>query len=62
MPAALRKHESFVLEDLDSKNQTYVNERPVPPKKRRELKDGDVVRAGHTRLLFLSGRSAGGEE
>ena len=38
-----------VLEDLQSTNGTFVNERPVT---RRELRSGDVVRIGKHTLLF----------
>ena len=40
---------SYLLEDLDSTNHTYVNNKPV---KSHELKDGDIIRIGRTRLKF----------
>ena len=41
----------YILEDLDSTNSTYVNNKPV---KQHKLKNGDIVRVGETRLKFLS--------
>jgi len=42
----------FELVDLDSHNGTFVNGIPV---KRRPLVHGDVIRMGHSELLFLTG-------
>ena len=42
--------DSFELVDLDSHNGTFVNGIPV---KRRTLAHGDVIRLGHSELLFL---------
>lgn len=39
----------YILEDLDSTNHTYVNNKVV---KSHELKDGDIIRIGRTRLKF----------
>jgi sigma-54 dependent transcriptional regulator, acetoin dehydrogenase operon transcriptional activator AcoR len=48
---ALLRHESnaWFVEDLGSKNGTFVNGRPV---RRQELEDGDVLEVGHTFLVF----------
>lgn len=45
-----RKKGQYVLEDLSSKNGTYVNEIAVFPSK--VLKDGDVIRLGDVRMVF----------
>jgi serine/threonine-protein kinase len=46
----------FLLEDLSSVNGTILNENvPLPPRQPHELRDGDVVRVGETRLLFKVG-------
>lgn len=39
----------FYIEDLDSTNHTYVNDKPI---KRTKLEDGDIVRIGKTTLKF----------
>lgn len=46
-----RVGEAFVLEDLGSRNGTFVNERPVT---RHVLEARDVIRAGATTLLRLT--------
>ncbi len=51
-------NDSFELIDLDSHNGTFVNGIPV---KRRPLAHGDVIRLGHSELLFLTGDSVGDE-
>ncbi|MBI1422473.1 MAG: FHA domain-containing protein [Gammaproteobacteria bacterium] len=39
----------FFLQDLDSKNHTYVNDQPIT---RVQLKDGDMIRIGRNSLKF----------
>jgi pSer/pThr/pTyr-binding forkhead associated (FHA) protein len=41
----------YILEDLDSTNSTYVNNKAI---KQHKLKNGDIVRVGETRLKFLN--------
>jgi pSer/pThr/pTyr-binding forkhead associated (FHA) protein len=41
----------YILEDLDSTNSTFVNNKAV---KQHKLVNGDIVRVGETRLKFLS--------
>ena len=41
--------EEFVIEDLSSTNCTYVNNKEI---KTHQLKDGDIIRLGRTRLKF----------
>lgn len=49
-PNAKNKHvQDFVIEDLQSTNKTYVNNKPVT---RSILKNGDVIRVGNTRIKF----------
>jgi pSer/pThr/pTyr-binding forkhead associated (FHA) protein len=43
--------DEFYVEDLDSTNKTYVNNKEVT---RQRLKEGDIVRVGETRLKFSS--------
>lgn len=45
-----RKKGLYVLEDLSSKNGTYVNDIAIFPSK--ILKDGDVIRLGDVRMVF----------
>jgi len=45
-----KKHvQDYVIEDLQSTNKTYVNNKPVT---RCVLKNGDVIRVGNTRIKF----------
>src|SRR6476659_2759499 len=46
-----REAESFVIEDLESLNGTFVNDVPV---KRRKLEHGDRVRIGDSQFIFLT--------
>jgi transcriptional regulator with GAF, ATPase, and Fis domain len=46
-----KEAETFVIEDLDSLNGTFINEVPV---KRRELQHGDRVRIGDSQFIFLT--------
>jgi pSer/pThr/pTyr-binding forkhead associated (FHA) protein len=39
----------YILEDLDSTNKTFVNNREISS---HRLKEGDIVRVGGTRLKF----------
>jgi len=41
----------YILEDLDSTNETYVNNKAI---RQHILKNGDIVRVGETRLKFLA--------
>jgi pSer/pThr/pTyr-binding forkhead associated (FHA) protein len=42
----------LTVTDLDSKNRTFVNEQPLPPKREQPLSPGDTVRMGNTVLRF----------
>jgi predicted component of type VI protein secretion system len=44
--------DGYLLQDLDSRNGTFLNGQSTP---RRLLKDGDLVRAGRTRIVYRSG-------
>src|ERR1700758_2291878 len=44
-----REGQGFLLEDLDSRNSTFVNNVPV---KERLLADGDQIRIGKSTLVF----------
>ena len=49
-PAAGNKDKyEYIIEDLDSTNQTFVNSREIS---QHTLKDGDIIRVGNTRLKF----------
>lgn len=52
--ALAKGEEGVVLEDLSSRNGTFVNGERV---KRRELLDGDVIEVGRQLFLFLKGES-----
>jgi len=41
--------EEFVIEDLSSTNCTFVNNKEI---RTHQLKDGDIIRIGRTRLKF----------
>jgi len=43
------KNNEYILEDLNSTNKTYVNNKAV---EKHSLKEGDVIRVGETRLKF----------
>lgn len=43
--------DEYIVEDLDSTNKTYINNRMITTHK---LRDGDIVRVGNTRLKFSS--------
>lgn len=47
---------AFILVDLDSRNGTKVNERPLSPGTRLRLKHLDEIEVGGTRLLFTANR------
>ena len=47
---------AWIVEDLDSKNGTWVDRKRIT---RRPLADGDVMIVGHTAIVF---RASGGEE
>jgi len=49
----VREGESFVIEDVASRNGTFVNDQRVT---RQVLRDGDVVAIGRARLTFLATR------
>jgi FHA domain len=42
----------FSIEDLDSRNTTQVADATLSPGRRRDLRDGDVVRLGSVRAVF----------
>jgi pSer/pThr/pTyr-binding forkhead associated (FHA) protein len=50
------ENEQFLLVDLDSLNQTYVNHEPIES---AVLVDGDEIQIGKFRLLYLTRRSTG---
>ena len=41
--------QEYIIEDLDSTNHTYVNNKES---KKHSLKEGDIIRVGNTRLKF----------
>ena len=41
----------YILEDLDSTNSTFVNNKAV---KQYKLSNGDIIRVGETRMKFLT--------
>lgn len=43
------KESEYILEDLNSTNKTFVNNKEI---ERHSLKEGDVIRVGSTRLKF----------
>ncbi len=43
------KNNEYIIEDLNSTNKTFVNNKEV---ERHSLKEGDVIRIGGTRLKF----------
>lgn len=47
-----RRGDYFFLEDLASSNGTFVGDAQLPPRRPRELVDGDEIRIGSTRLIF----------
>lgn len=50
----VRRDEAFYVEDLGSKNGTFVNGEPIPPHRPRRLADGDVLSIGLAyRLTFV---------
>lgn len=50
-PENKKNLQQYVIEDLDSTNSTFVNNKEV---KRSVLKDGDIIRVGNTRMKFSS--------
>ncbi len=53
------RDQSYVIEDLDSANGTYVNDRQIGTA--QPLQDGDVVRLGSTELMYSAVDFADGE-
>ena len=47
--------QDFIIEDLDSTNGTFVNNKTTT---RHLLKDGDIIRVGNSRLKFFAHESA----
>ena len=43
------KQNEYILEDLNSTNKTYVNNKDIS---QHALKEGDIIRIGNTRLKF----------
>ena len=39
-----KKGDQWFIEDVGSTNGTFVNDRPIPPNQRHEIKDGDTVK------------------
>ncbi len=48
-----RQGDQYVLQDLGSRNGTFVNDERLAPGEFRTLREGDVVRAGETVLRYL---------
>ena len=48
-PGANNADNEYIIEDLDSTNQTFVNSREITMHK---LREGDIIRVGNTRLKF----------
>jgi len=52
----------WLLRDLNSRNKTFLNEKPIPPEEPRELTDGDQVHFGAYALHFrMGGRESKGD-
>jgi len=51
---AVLKHtdQNFTIQDLGSTNGTYVNGNPLKDKEVKVLRNGDVVKIGHTEFNF----------
>ena len=47
-----RAGNGFELEDLNSANQTKLNNQPLAPGQRYPLRDGDIVEFGKVRCTF----------
>ncbi len=47
------------IRDLNSRNKTFVNEKPLPPEESTKLSDGDQVHLGAYAVHFRLGASAG---
>lgn len=47
-----RQENALFIEDLESKNSTYVNGQRLAPHVRQQLRDGDEVRLGNLRLIL----------
>jgi len=43
------KNNEYIIEDLNSTNKTYVNNKEIS---QHSLKEGDIIRIGNTRLKF----------
>jgi len=54
----LRTPDGFVIEDLQSRNGTFVNGEQVKEKQKRVLVDGDLIRLGKVILTFNVAREA----
>jgi len=54
----IKKEKYYALEDLNSRNGTFLNGKPIL-KKSTPIKDGDHIRLGRT-ILTLSEKGAGG--
>jgi ABC-type multidrug transport system ATPase subunit/pSer/pThr/pTyr-binding forkhead associated (FHA) protein len=48
-----RRGDRYLLEDLDSSNGTYLNDKPI---KQAELQEGDLIQIGKFLLLFQGGQ------
>jgi serine phosphatase RsbU (regulator of sigma subunit) len=60
VPAVSREHaliqfvnDQYYIEDLGSRNKTYVNDEPLEPNRRRRLSDQDTIRICDTIFHFL---------
>ncbi len=51
--AFIHKRQSLLIQDLGSRTGTYVNGERIEPSVALPLKDGDRIRVGKTRLLYL---------
>jgi hypothetical protein len=54
-----RDQNGYYVEDLESKNHTFVNEQRLQPGERRPLQPGDTVRFGRVAATFQFGRQGG---
>jgi pSer/pThr/pTyr-binding forkhead associated (FHA) protein len=43
---------SYLVEDLDSTNYTFVNQQKLAPRTRQPLRDGDEIRCGRVALVL----------
>jgi pSer/pThr/pTyr-binding forkhead associated (FHA) protein len=49
----IKAQNGYFITDMDSKNGTYVNDRPLTPQKPRLLRNGDRIEIGEVVIQFL---------